>query len=68
MSPGSSQTLPLPTLPAQPPPPPMFGQNNEAGMRTKKKAATESSAFSSFLGTGASPTAGQKGMKTLLGQ
>lgn len=68
MSPSSAQTPPQPTLPAQPPPPPMFGQDAEAGMRTKKKAASDSSAFGTFLGAGASPTTGQKGTKTLLGQ
>jgi hypothetical protein len=46
----------------------MFGQDAEAGMRTKKKAAADSSAFGTMLGSGASPTAGQKGSKTLLGQ
>jgi hypothetical protein len=68
LSPAAPQAPPLPALPAPPPPPPMFGQDAEAGMRTKKKAAADSSAFGTMLGSGASPTAGQKGSKTLLGQ
>lgn len=61
-----SINIPTPQMPKAPPPPPMYGANAAAGMRQKKQAAMDQSAFGSFLGTQApqSPTGG----KTLLGQ
>jgi hypothetical protein len=67
MSP-STPNIPPPVQPPPPPAPVPFGQNQEAGMRAKKSAASNANAFGSFLGTGAAPGSGQTGRKTLLGQ
>jgi hypothetical protein len=63
-----SVNIPQPELPTAPPRPPMYGQTSEAGMRQKKSALQNQNAFGSFLGTGSTPTSGQLGQKTLLGQ
>lgn len=63
---GPSPNISLPSTPQAPPPPPMFGANAEAGMRQKKNAAQNQSAFGSFLGSESTPS--NTGQKTLLGQ
>lgn len=58
----SFEAPPLPTIGAAPAPPPMFGADPNSTGKPKKKSMQPT-----FLGTGATPQAGQLGQKTLLG-
>lgn len=52
----------MPQLPNAPGPAPVFGQNTPAGQKPKRK-----SAFATYLGPNAAPSAANAGTKTLIG-
>lgn len=62
MSFAAPDTPPLPVVPGAPTPPPVFGER--AGQKKKPQQSMQPT----FLGTQATPQAGQVGSKTLLGQ
>lgn len=60
--------IPQPQLPQAPRGPIAFGSDRASGMQQKKQASTASAFQPSVLGSNASPSTGQMGQKTLLGQ
>lgn len=62
MTSSPSPEIVMPKLPETPGPAPVFGSNSPAGQKPKRK-----SAFATYLGPNAAPSAANAGMKTLIG-